>query len=1002
MSKKILKDTYTIGATENFTVRGSSSDPNPGFLDAKVDGVTIMVNNNDQLAASGVFDTYKVKASDTDPIPGYLDAKIDGTTIRVVDDKMHSFQSQWYEPKIDGLTYLSETNFSVNGDRSDIFSPNQRLGATLSSGKIFGTIRWIEILSSPVTTKVFCNFDNNVSINNTLSKIELSLLYGGTVGSIPVPRMFVLNSSMTLSNKYLNSTIEMFSDVDQTISVPGVLTVPIGTWNRFINGSGAMLTVSDVVEQKDYQLLPGEDMTLIADANHWKCENGRLPSRNAIIKESSYVLTLVDACKILEMRAAVPSSFTLLQPDKLPSGSWEWFINAGTADLTIEGLINGTMNRVLKSYESLIVSTDGILWFGLDAGGTGNNKVKASATDPTPGYLDAKVDGITVMVVDNKLMAPGGGEDTFTVKASFLDPTPGFLDDKVDGTTIRVVSDKLVATAANDTYTVKATSTDPTPGYLNAKVDNDGIKVVNDKLVLGVDPYKVRASSTDYDPGFLDSKVDNDTIKINIMDQLCTEITQWGSADAASKTGWYAITEDSLVIVNGTANNISGYDVGRRIKPVWTDDSWCVGTIISTEPYHINDLLVNILFDSNKMNISKTSKFIYLGPTTPDYNSIPILFPIIVSESFTITPMHKNKTIVCNPDADMTFVIPEIIDIPQGSTLKFINDSDTGKKVTLQGIISGLTNLTLYQGDEITLYRAESGGSYWNGAVIRKESDPEWYTPTLTLVRNEMSNMNYFMVLGYVRQVFVIGRKIRFTLSDGDHEAVVDNTDYNYQNNGCTRIFVTRDSLWEFQTITSVKLSPITRNSIPAMGGKEANGVTSPVPSDLLYNIFSAAYDGSSICTLPDPTMMPTGSWSFFHNNSSSLHDLRINPGESSAQYESVSLSPGEASLFFIGAENEWGVIAPRREPIALTSSKSITMKDVNRIYYATTVPITVTLPSTGIPYGMWIKVVNLFNGAGQVTISGTVSGVVNPKLNKFQEITCTVLNGIWTGHIVG
>jgi len=185
-------------------------------------------------------------------------------------------------------------------------------------------------------------------------------------------------------------------------------------------------------------------------------------------------------------------------------------------------------------------------------GGSGDTfKVKATSTDPTAGFLDAKVDGTTVKVVSNQLVSP----PTSKVMSSSTDPTPGYLDAKVDGTTVMVVDNKLVAPGGGgDTYTVKATATDSTPGYLNAKVDGTTIQVVSDKLVAtaATDTYEVKATSTDPTPGFLDAKVDNNGIKV-VNNKLALGVdpyivkASWGDASPGYLNGKVDITTVTVV-----------------------------------------------------------------------------------------------------------------------------------------------------------------------------------------------------------------------------------------------------------------------------------------------------------------------------------------------------------------------------------------------------------------------------------------------------------------------
>ncbi|MBF0153268.1 MAG: hypothetical protein HQL64_05960 [Magnetococcales bacterium] len=97
--------------------------------------------------------------------------------------------------------------------------------------------------------------------------------------------------------------------------------------------------------------------------------------------------------------------------------------NTGATTLNVSGL---GIKPVKKPDGSALISGDleagGVYLFTYDGadfqlltgvggggGGSDDKKVKASVSDPTPGYLDAKVDGTTIQVVNDKLTAPGGG-----------------------------------------------------------------------------------------------------------------------------------------------------------------------------------------------------------------------------------------------------------------------------------------------------------------------------------------------------------------------------------------------------------------------------------------------------------------------------------------------------------------------------------------------------------------------------------------------------------------
>ena len=367
--------------------------------------------------------------------------------------------------------------------------------------------------------------------------------------------------------------------------------------------------------------------------------DGAIPTKRIQWHGESYTVSTSDANSTHVLDIYEPGgTFTLLDASNFPSGSYIEIINKGyapvsvlsTQDIHFNFIIAANSSATMKAFmeewvasysqsyavmASWLDNSPGYLEDKVDhvtidvvndklvAIGSGSYEVMASDTDTNPGYLDEKVDGITIMVSNNKLVAPSAG-DTFKVMSSSSDTTPGYLDAKVDGTTVIVVDNKLMAPGGGeDTFTVKASFLDPTPGFLDAKVDGTTITVVENKLVAtggSGDTYEVKASSTDYAPGFLDSKVDNDTIKVNplhnTMFATAVSDTYKVKFDVPDTEGYLKEKIDGTTI---SYNNNNKLVSGGYIK-----------IDINDTPGFISDKIDNesIIINNNKITSSSSSK----------------------------------------------------------------------------------------------------------------------------------------------------------------------------------------------------------------------------------------------------------------------------------------------------------------------------------------------------------------------------------------------------------
>jgi len=125
------------------------------------------------------------------------------------------------------------------------------------------------------------------------------------------------------------------------------------------------------------------------------------------VYNDSYALAAADVNRTLGMyNNTAPTSFTLPSLTAFPtSGTWIRFVNEGPMPLTIVGKTSLGTDVILDSKDVLNIYSDNNHWFG-SLTPAKSYAVKATFGDGSPGFLDSKVDGSTVSVVNNLLTSP--------------------------------------------------------------------------------------------------------------------------------------------------------------------------------------------------------------------------------------------------------------------------------------------------------------------------------------------------------------------------------------------------------------------------------------------------------------------------------------------------------------------------------------------------------------------------------------------------------------------
>lgn len=142
-------------------------------------------------------------------------------------------------------TYVSTTEFSVEGDQTDIFVENRKIKATLDSSIIYSVISASSYVS--ITDITTITLEDEV-LDDGLRKVEYGLIKPGDNGSMPDSVNNAVNAAR-LENKTLSNVFDMLhpigsiyvNSVDDTN--PGDFPGWQGTWEKF--GKGKVLVGQD-------------------------------------------------------------------------------------------------------------------------------------------------------------------------------------------------------------------------------------------------------------------------------------------------------------------------------------------------------------------------------------------------------------------------------------------------------------------------------------------------------------------------------------------------------------------------------------------------------------------------------------------------------------------------------------------------------------------------------------------------------------------------------------
>ena len=87
-------------------------------------------------------------------------------------------------PQSLSFTYLSATSFSTPGDQTALFTPGERVEATVAAGTVYGTVQTSSASGSPLTTTVTVTWDSG-QLDSGLSAIATGIITASQHVSLP-------------------------------------------------------------------------------------------------------------------------------------------------------------------------------------------------------------------------------------------------------------------------------------------------------------------------------------------------------------------------------------------------------------------------------------------------------------------------------------------------------------------------------------------------------------------------------------------------------------------------------------------------------------------------------------------------------------------------------------------------------------------------------------------------------------------------------------------------
>ena len=171
--------------------------------------------------------------------------------------------------------YISATSFTVPGNQTSTYSPGTRVLATISSGNIYGTISSSSATgSAPIFTTVNVVWDNNASLNNSVTSISLGINTGGWPTAVPVPPLITSAATVWSATIGTMGQVLLFTGSSVTVNIPAGNTFPSGGTLEVKAGANTLyavgtVTIDNIPAAGAVTVSPYSFKKFMSDSNQW-------------------------------------------------------------------------------------------------------------------------------------------------------------------------------------------------------------------------------------------------------------------------------------------------------------------------------------------------------------------------------------------------------------------------------------------------------------------------------------------------------------------------------------------------------------------------------------------------------------------------------------------------------------------------------------------------------------------------------------------------------------
>ena len=468
-----------------------------------------------------------------------------------------------------------------------------------------------------------------------------------------------------------------------------------------------------------------------------------------------------------------------------------------------------------------------------------------------------------------------------------------------------------------------------------------------------------------------------------------------------------AVAPESFTVSLANTGDATYFWPGRRIvicpAGCAPNYDWNIHGIVESCSYHDETRMITVIYKPESglsLTVGDTYS-IWLGIVSVTSGSLPIQ-PMTNADwtvnNFVIDWASTAGPVKINYDGPGNFIIRTYAGLymnpPSGYSVTLFNSGTAAAQICYDRadspiVISGVESPILRTGDSITL---SWDGNKYSGTV--EPANPNTWS------RYGIMGLSYvdattFTVVGDMTSVFTTNRKIRAYADDYNNivaSGIARWSTYS-ASTGLTTVTCRLESGVLDSALRVVEYSILTPKDIPCMVPviDTSSRVIAKTSVNMSFTMNSAT---NQTYTLPPATDIPTGAFYVISNTGAGIVTI---VGTVNGIVNPVLLQHQTAYIVLINA-GVYGGILPNKSVTLVSASRAITVADIGRLI-VTTAGVTLTLPTTGVPPGCELTVIN--SATNDTTIAGTVSGISSPKLKKGEEITLRVANGVWWGKVI-